>query len=150
MKKEQVFLFFSALLLIGCKVDPEPINYGTDGCRFCSMTIVDRQHAAQIVTKKGKAYKFDATECMLHYLNELETAQIALYLVNDYNTPSELIDATKATYLISPGIPSPMGAFLTAFSTHEEAAFAQEGHTGTVYSWPALLTHFKTTNVYNK
>ena len=53
------------LILVGCKVDPNPIEYGADACHFCSMTIVDRQHAAEFVTKKGKAFKFDATECMM-------------------------------------------------------------------------------------
>ncbi len=150
MKRPYLLPALVLMLFISCKVSPEPIAYGIEGCRFCSMTIVDQQHAAQIVTQKGKAYKFDASECMLNYLQEMETGPIALYLVNDYNNPGALIDATKATYLISQGIPSPMGEFLTAFSTKEEAENAQEGNTGELYDWEALLTYFKTKDVYDK
>jgi copper chaperone NosL len=99
----------------GCSIGPKPIDYGTDGCHFCSMTIVDQQHAAQIVTGKGKVFKFDASECMLNHLKEVDTSTVALFLVNDYNAPGELIDAIHASYLKSKEIPSPMGEFLTAF-----------------------------------
>jgi copper chaperone NosL len=43
------------------------------------MTIVDKVHAAEIVTKKGKVCKFDATECMINYeriLLEISTLPI--------------------------------------------------------------------------
>ena len=43
-----------------CSKTPQPINYGTDMCHFCQMTIVTKTHAAQMVTTKGKQYKFDA------------------------------------------------------------------------------------------
>ena len=53
------------LSLAACTVAPVPINFGSDGCHFCKMTIVDKQHAAELVTSKGKAYKYDAIECMI-------------------------------------------------------------------------------------
>ena len=102
--------------IYGCTSTPKPIQYGADGCHYCSMTIVDNQHAAQFMTAKGKTYSFDATECMLNYLKEIDPSDVAFALVNDYNAPGEFIDATEATYLISENIPSPMGEYLTAFS----------------------------------
>ena len=53
MPKSPSFILSGVLLLLlttGCKVEPKPIAYGKEGCHFCSMTIVDQQHAAQIVT----------------------------------------------------------------------------------------------------
>lgn len=132
-----------SLLLMGCSIKPDPIAYGTDGCHFCSMTIVDRQHAAEIVTKKGKPFKFDAIECMVNHLKDIDKASVELFLVNDFQVPGELLDATKATYLISKEIPSPMGEYLSAFSTKEEAEHIETENKGKLYSWNELLTKFK-------
>jgi copper chaperone NosL len=132
-----LFLFFS------CNVSPKPIDYGSDGCHFCKMTIVDIVHAAEIVTKKGKVYMFDATECMINFMDEFDTSEIALYLSNNYTAPADLIDAAKATFLISENISSPMGAFLSAFEDKADAEKAQEEKTGDLYTWGELLIHFK-------
>jgi len=131
------------LLLFGCTASPKAIDYGNDGCHFCKMTIVDKVHAAEVVTKKGKVYKFDATECMINFLNEFDTSEIKFYLSNNYTEPEALIDATKATFLISKNIPSPMGAFLSAFKNKAEAEDTQKIKKGTLYTWQELLAHFK-------
>jgi len=144
MNRHVRFLFLISILvsIAGCSVRPQPITYGKDGCHFCRMTIVDRQHATQLVTKKGKVFNFDAMECMINYTKEIDTNKVELYLCNHYTAPEELIDATKATFLISEGIPSPMGAFLTAFDTEESAIKAKEEHGGVLYTWKELLDHF--------
>jgi copper chaperone NosL len=134
-------IFALLLLFLSCNVSPQPINYGSDGCHFCKMTIVDKVHAAEIVTKKGKVYKFDATECMINFMNEFDTSEIQLYLSNNYTEPEALIDATKATFLISENIPSPMGAFLSTFKTKEDATKTQSDKGGTLYTWVELLAH---------
>ncbi|GAB5475070.1 MAG: hypothetical protein Mars2KO_31690 [Maribacter sp.] len=141
--KNGSFLFVAFLLVFsGCKNTPKPIAYGADGCNFCSMTIVDRQHAAQYMTQKGRSYAFDATECMLNQLKTIDAVKVGLYLVNDYDTPGEMIDATQATYLISENIPSPMGEYLTAFATREAAQKAHDENGGTLYTWEQLNVHF--------
>jgi copper chaperone NosL len=134
-----------ALLLpfFSCNVSPSPIDYGNDGCHFCKMTIVDKVHAAEIVTKKGKTYKFDATECMINFIDDFDSTEIALYLSNNYTEPEVLIDATKATFLISENISSPMGAYLSAFKNRADAENSQAEKTGVLYTWEELLTHFK-------
>lgn len=138
-------LYLSLVLFVfaSCEVNPKPINYGSDGCHFCSMTIVDKQHAAQIVTKKGKAFKFDAVECMVNHLKDVDVATIELFLVNDYQTPGELIDAKIATFLISKEIPSPMGEYLSAFKSRVEAEHIEDKNNGKLYSWHELLTRFR-------
>lgn len=130
-------------LFLSCNVSPKPINYGSDGCHFCKMTIVDKVHAAEIVTKKGKVHKFDATECMINFLKEFDTSEIELYLSNNYTEPEALIDATKATFLISENIPSPMGAFLSAFKNKADAEKFQDEKEGDLYNWETLLAKFK-------
>lgn len=142
MHKFQYYLVISLLLLFfNCNVSPQAINYGSDGCHFCKMTIVDRVHAAEIVTKKGKAYKFDATECMVNFMDDFDAAEVELYLSNNYTEPESLIDATKATFLISKNIPSPMGAFLSAFKSKDDAQKTKLEKEGTLYTWDELLVH---------
>jgi copper chaperone NosL len=128
---------------MSCEVSPKPINYGSDGCHFCSMTVVDKQHAAQVVTQKGKVFKFDAVECMVNHLKDVDVATIELFLVNDYQAPGDLIDAKKATFLISKEIPSPMGEYLSGFQSKVEAENVEAENNGKLYSWNELLTKFK-------
>ncbi|WP_178987277.1 nitrous oxide reductase accessory protein NosL [Winogradskyella schleiferi] len=141
MKTLKHYSAFAILLLfLSCNVSPQPINYGSDGCAFCKMTIVDKVHAAEIVTKKGKVYKFDATECMINYMKDFNTSEIELYLSNNYTEPEVLIDATEATFLISENIPSPMGAFLSAFESKVDAEKFKAEKGGELYTWEELVT----------
>lgn len=127
------FLFFS------CEIGPKPIHYGEDGCEYCKMTIVDKQHASELVTSKGKVYKFDAIECMVNFRKEHEDIQYALYLVSDFNTPGDMVDATMATFLISENISSPMGANLAAFQNQRIASDAVKNYGGKLYTWNEIL-----------
>ncbi len=129
------------LTFFGCNTNPKPIVYGTDGCHFCRMTIVDRQHAAEFVTQKGKTCKFDAIECMVNHLAEIDKNSVNLFLVNDYNQPGDFINALEATYLISKNVPSPMGEYLTAFNTKEEAEKIKSKKEGKLYSWEEILNY---------
>jgi copper chaperone NosL len=141
LKKYLIFTIF--LTLLCCNVSPQAIDYGNDACHYCKMTIVDKIHAAEIVTNKGKVYKFDASECMINFLDDFENpSEIKLYLTNHYKEAEKLIDATKAMFLISENLPSPMGAFLTAFKTKEDAQKFQQEKGGTLYTWSELLKHF--------
>jgi copper chaperone NosL len=139
-----VQLLLISVLFAACNVSPQPINYGSDACHYCNMTIVDRQHASQIVTAKGKAYKYDAIECMVHSLqDEFKDTEMAHYLVADFHQPGELIDATKASYLVSEKLQSPMGANLSAFQNAEAGQKAQEKFTGKVYTWEEIQDYLK-------
>ena len=138
----QFYLILSILFISSCSTDPKPINYGEDACSFCQMTIVDKQHAAQLVIKTGKAFKYDAIECMLNDLKDWEHPEVAHYLVADYTNPGKLIEASNAAYLVSKSIPSPMGEFLTAFESIEERNKIQNIESGTSLDWTALKAEF--------
>lgn len=139
MRKVLLVIF---TIVAACSVAPKPIAYGETGCHFCKMTVVDKQHAAQLVTQKGKVFNFDATECMLNHFKEIDSETVGLALSNDYNNPGELIDATQATFLISEGIPSPMGEYLTAFANKEAAVKAHKEHGGEILNWETLKKRF--------
>ena len=133
---------FILLLTISCKVEPQSIEYGKDQCSFCKMNVVDKTHASQYVTSKGKQFKFDAIECMMNDLNEKNEADIAILLVANYSNPGGMIDATTAIFLISKEIKSPMGANLSAFSSSNIAEEVQQKHGGTIFSWETLEQKF--------
>lgn len=138
MKKILVFVLF-AVSMVGCSIEPKPINYGSDACDFCKMTIVDQIHGAEIVTDKGKVYKFDAIECMIDFKEDMSKETPQMFLTNHYHTPKVLISAEKATFLISENLPSPMGEFITAFETKTEAEEVRAELDGKIYTWEELL-----------
>jgi copper chaperone NosL len=143
MQKVFILLYFSLVLVfISCSIEPSKIAYGQDACHFCKMTIVEETHAAQIVTKKGKAFKYDAIECLLNDLENYEKEDIALYLVTDYLTPQKLIDAKTATFLISKSIQSPMGANLSAFENRNDVEEYAKNEEDKVFDWVDLQKHF--------
>lgn len=144
MYKKILFSSLLGFLLWNCSIAPKEINYGSDACHYCRMTVVDQQHASQLVTKTGKAFSFDAVECLVHYLEDNPSIEEGgLLLVNHLDQPGVLIDATSATYLISPNLPSPMGAYLTAFSSNESAKKGAENYQGNLYSWDELIQELK-------
>lgn len=143
MKLRYISAIAFLLLISSCKPKPQAIEYGVDACHFCKMTIVDKVHAAEVVTNKGKVYKFDAAECMIRFMDEFDTSEIELYLTNIYTEPEVLIDATKATFLISENVPSPMGAFLSAFRSKTDAERIQTEKGGKLYTWESILDKFK-------
>lgn len=138
MKYKSIFLSIGILMFTSCSNEPEKIILGTDACNFCTMTIVDSQHAAQYVTSKGKQFKFDAVECMLNKFSEVSTENIDVVLVSDYANPGIMTDAKTATYLISKEIKSPMGANLSAFSKESSAKEFVKIEDDRLFSWKAI------------
>lgn len=138
--RKGIVLLLMLNLIFACSIAPSKIEYGKDACSFCKMNIVEKAHAAQIVTKKGKPYKYDAIECMLNDLNDRKIDKIALFLVTDYLKPTLLVDAKTATYLISPSIKSPMGANLSAFSSKEEAKKFTKVDADKIFNWQEIKT----------
>ena len=142
--KRFMLLVIVNIVLVSCNVSPQPIEYGSDACHFCNMTIVDRQHASQLVTKKGKAYKYDAIECMIHSLqDEFKDTEMAYYLTSDFDQPGEMLDATQSTYLVSEKISSPMGANLSSFLNEIAAQEIRDKFTGELFSWEEIQARLK-------
>lgn len=102
------------------------------------MSIVDKPFAAEMVTTKGKVYKFDAIECMAQFIQEEDENNIALLLVRDFNNPDEWVDANSAFFLISKELPSPMGGYLSAYPTKTAAEAMQAEKGGEILTWEQL------------
>lgn len=125
-------------LMQSCSTDPVPIEYGKDQCVFCNMNIVDKAHAAQHVSEKGKQFKYDAVECLIRYVVRNDIMDAKHILVADYSNPGDMIDANNAFYIISDNIKSPMGANLSAVSSETVAEQIVKEKGGKIFDWPSI------------
>ncbi|UKJ07969.1 nitrous oxide reductase accessory protein NosL [Solitalea lacus] len=117
------FAFISGIIILSsCEADgPQAINLNKDACDFCRMTISDGRFGSEMITRKGRAYKFDDIDCMLKYSNEHKEGKVKSYYVMDYSKNNVLIDASKAWFVHHADAKSPMGGNTVAFSAKNEA-----------------------------
>ncbi len=99
-----------------CSVGAEALKYGSDNCFSCKMTISDQRFGAEIITKKGRVYKFDDSFCMLAYLktNILTTGEIKKMYITNFSGNHQLLDVEQALILQSATLRAPMGGNLAA------------------------------------
>ncbi|QKJ32972.1 nitrous oxide reductase accessory protein NosL [Mucilaginibacter mali] len=114
------------LLLPGCKPGFEPVNYGHDNCTHCRMTIVDKRFTAELLTSKGRAYKFDDFGCLLNYLKEEHVNDPGMKIyVADFDHPGgQFLDARQAVFIRNEKLHSPMNGNLAAYMNKTAAANA--------------------------
>ena len=133
------------ITLISCSVEPEPLQYGQDACHTCKMTLMDKKFGAELVTEKGKVFKFDDVNCMLTFYNsgEIDPSGFSHKLVVDFSQPGKLVDASNAFYLKSSEIKSPMASQIAAFEKKERLDESKEQLEGIYLVWGELVTQFK-------
>ena len=107
------------------------------------MLVTDQKFGAELVTDKGRYYFFDSAECMFEYMGEQENTNYAHVLITPFLQPNTLIDARTSYFLISQGIPSPMGAYLSAYATQDEAKTQATMHGGEVHNYTQVLENYK-------
>lgn len=129
---------FFAFLLISCGKEPKPIEFGVDNCDHCMMNISDVRYGAELVTQKGRIYKFDDMYCMKAFLQAEEVVpqnQVhSLWLV-DFVATEQLISAEKSYLLYNPELKSPMGSNTAAFADEETRQEQHTEHSGTMLLW---------------
>jgi len=129
------------LFITSCNPLPQKIEFGKENCAECKMTIMDPKFAAEIVTKKGKVYKFDDAHCVATFLGRraVELNNIYQTLFVDYNNSHELIKVRTVEFVVSSQLKSPMGGNAAAFKSEAEARKkAAEIEGSRVTNWPTL------------
>jgi copper chaperone NosL len=143
-----LILVLVTVVLTACSnSEPQPIAYGTDECAHCMMKISDPLYGAEMVTSKGKAYKFDAIECLAAFVNEgtvVASTDVAGLYVTNLTKPEMFIPAEKAMYVRSTAIKSPMGMGLAAVSSEEEAKRVEMNYFGDILTWDKVKATVKT------
>ena len=112
-----------SFMLASCSAEQEPIKFGTDVCAHCKMGIADLKFGGELVTTKGKIYKFDDVICMTTFMksDEVKDVKMKYVLVVDHGSGGKLIDATKAVYIRDQQIRAPMNSETAAFSNENHA-----------------------------
>ncbi len=106
------------------------------------MMIIDQKFGAELLTRKGKAYKFDSIECLLGFYSQSQTVpegQVHSLWITPFDAPGQLIPAESAAYLQSEKLPSPMGMNLSGFASREAALAMQQQVGGGIFLWRDLL-----------
>ncbi|MEO6812603.1 MAG: nitrous oxide reductase accessory protein NosL [Ginsengibacter sp.] len=133
-----LFLMFA---FISCNTGPQPIKLGADACSFCKMSIADNRFGAEIITKKGKIYKFDDMHCVLGFMkaNTINNSDIKETWLVNFDEPHNFIDAKKAFLLKSNELHSPMGGNVASFDNVNKLKESMKNIKGETITWVALV-----------
>ena len=112
----RILLASTMITLAACaKSEPQAIAVGKDQCENCKMTITEPKYATQLITEKGRIYKFDDISCMKDYeVSNTESTGNAKTYVADFPT-GNFIESSTATFIKGGDIKSPMGGNTQAF-----------------------------------
>ncbi len=135
-----VFAMISLLSLNSCTSGPEVLKIGKDNCSFCKMTISDNRYGGEIITRKGKTYKFDDSHCLLSFIQSkaVEKKDISAAYFTDFMGEHSLIKADEALLLQSDSFRGPMNGNIAAFSNEDSMKKSAFQYKGAVVSWKQL------------
>ncbi len=136
----------AAVLIIvsisSCNTGPEAIVPGKDQCSFCKMTISDNRFGAEVITKKGKIYKFDDTHCLLSFLEKEgpDRNEVKQIYFTDFSGNHTLLKANSVFLLKSEKLKSPMAGNIAAFGNKDSLDKIRSMYDGDVIKWNDLYT----------
>ena len=112
----KLLLASSIIVLAACaETGPQEIAVGKDQCDNCKMTISEPKYATQLITEKGRLYKFDDISCLKDYeTSNTESTTNAKTYVADFPS-GKFIESSTATFIKGGDIKSPMGGNTQAY-----------------------------------
>lgn len=136
-----IMSFMLLVTITSCNTGPEPLKTGVDNCYFCKMTISDVRFGAELVTKKGKIYKFDDSKCIISYMQtkDVATDNIKNIYLTNYSGSHQLIDVNNAFLLKAEELRSPMGGNVAAFDNKDSLLTIQKRFSGNTVNWNDLI-----------
>lgn len=125
----------------GCAIEPQPVHLGAEECAHCRMVISEPQFAAQALNAKGKAYKFDAVECLATWVlaGEVPEEEIHSLWVADHGDPARWVRVEDATFLRTDAVHTPMGMGIIALGDAAAADEQRAARGGEVLDWSGVL-----------
>ena len=142
---KNILCVFILLFFISCNTEPQPFVIGQDNCSFCKMPIADIKFGAEIITQKGKLYKFDDTGCMINFIKTGLGAdeKIKNLFAVDYSDNKKFLDVNTAVFLVSENLRSPMNTGIAAFASRDLAEPFLKEFPGEIISWNELQLKLK-------
>lgn len=135
-----VLIVTATLFFQSCSSGPTAIVVGKDKCDYCKMPVSDNRFGAEIITAKGKIYKFDDGHCVLSFLHAPsfeKEKNYKIYFVN-FSASHSLIPASTSFFLKSDGLRSPMNGNVAAFNNKDSLQVATRKYPGTSLDWNQL------------
>ena len=130
--------------LISCgSKEPVPIKLNVDACEFCKMTISNGKFGAELITKKGRHYKFDDVACMVQFAKSSTVVPYEAFYVNDYLKDNLLIPAETAHFIKGEKINSPMRGNFAAFSSVKEQTIFGKKLEAQTMTWSEVYDAYK-------
>ncbi len=145
-------LFLLLIVFLGgcaqgvAEVKPPDIRYGEDVCAECNMIISDPRYASgyayEISPGRYQSAIFDDVGDMLVHADKNPEHKIVAWFVHDFAS-QEWLDATKASFVHSRDLQTPMASGVAAH-TGTDAAMKQAQETnGEVLDWDGLLARHR-------
>ncbi|TBX67024.1 hypothetical protein EZL74_10220 [Flavobacterium silvisoli] len=141
--KKSALIFLISIVLVSCiSGEPKPIQLNTDSCDFCKMTIANGKFGAELITQKGRYYKFDDVACMIHFAKSNTVVPYKAFFVGDYLQENTLLPVEKCYFLKGGSINSPMHGNAVAFASDKEAAQYQSKLNAKLLTWKELYSSY--------
>ena len=132
------------LFLVSCgSKEAKPLTINTDACDFCKMTIANGKFGAELITQKGRYYKFDDLGCMVQFAKSNTVVPYQSFFVNDYTKDNTLIPAETAFFIKSDQINSPMRGNMAALATAAEQSEYAKKFNAQPLSWSEVYNSYK-------
>ncbi|NQV13876.1 nitrous oxide reductase accessory protein NosL [bacterium] len=105
------------------------------------MTIIDEHYGSELLTKKGKTYKFDSIECLAGFVlkEEVVPEKIHGLYVTDFEDAGNLYPLDELIFVQAKKLKSPMGLNLSAFRKQETASNVAKLYFGEIITWEQTL-----------
>ena len=134
------WLFLIIPILTNCSLggEPESIQVGRDECKQCRMIISDGRFGGEIVTAKGKSFKFDSLDCLLKYQKENREEGEQIFVEN-FASPGTLLRADDAVYALLEDRNGPMESNQIAFESETQARHTLSKPNLVVRRWGEIL-----------
>lgn len=133
----------AVFILTSCSNEPQPITYNKDECAHCMMIITDPKFGSELVTDKGKIYKFDSIECLADYISVDRGFTSETLWISDYSNPNTLVDAKTAFYIVSSKMESPMSMNIGGFKNQQDMEKIFKEMNGLKMNWKDVLNYVK-------
>ena len=144
--RNRIYIFILSIpFFISCNTKPQPLVIGKDECYFCKMPVADPKFGAEIITQKGKLYKFDDTICMINFMKEglVADEKIKDLLNVDYSSNQNLLNVNTAVFLVSENLHTPMNSGIAAFASRSQAETFLKDFPGEILTWQQLQSKLK-------
>jgi copper chaperone NosL len=135
------FLLLLSFAICSCDSKPDAIKVGKDNCAYCKMTISNARFGAEVITKKGKIYKYDELHCIMRALEDSDLLQknIQEIYLSDFCGNHKLVSSSAAYFLQSQELKSPMGGDIATFSNQDSLLSHLQKLNGKQVNWNQIF-----------